>query len=97
MAPEGLRSSTLLRGPLDVTLVHLAVVPVLRFVLPEVRVAMVLHLAGEQRSCAAELWTVVLEPDALRVTMVWGTSQRIGRQPSDLSHVSVAAKGLRTP
>ena len=73
---------------------HLAVEPVLRFVLPEVRVRMELHLADELRPRAAELWTVLLEPDDLRVVMVWGATCRIGRRPSSLSHVVVVAEGL---
>ena len=94
VAPEGLRSSEPLRGSIGVKLVHLAVEPVLRFVLPEVRVRMELHLADELRPRAAELWTVLLEPDDLRVVMVWGATCRIGRRPSSLSHVVVVAEGL---
>jgi len=89
---EGLRSATPLRGELLVTLVHLALEPVLRFRLPGLRVGMDFFVEGEVEQHEAELWTVILEPDELRVVMVWGASCRIGKRPAGLSHVEITTE-----
>jgi len=94
VATDGLQSSAPLRGELDVTLVHLALEPVLRFRLPGAGVSMEFHVDGGLEVHAAELWTVLIEPDALRVVMVWGASCRIGKRPAALSHVEIATEGL---
>jgi hypothetical protein len=47
---------------------------------------------GELEARRAELWTVVLEPDEQRVSMVWGTRCRVGKQPSRLRHVVVSTE-----
>lgn len=94
VAPEGLCSPSPLRGPVLVELVHLAVEPALRFVLPDVRVRMEFHLADDIQPRTAGLWTVLLEPDELRAVMVWGASCRIGKRPSGLRHVVLVAEGL---
>lgn len=88
-ASSGLASAEPLRGELDVVLVHVARRPVLRFRLPGFGVRMAFHLAGERWVRRGELWTVVLEPDAQRVSMVWGARCRVGKQPSRLRHVVV--------
>lgn len=94
VAPQSLQSTEPLRGELDVTLVHLSVEPVLRFRLPNARVDMGFHLDGELVSRRADLWTVLLEPDPLRVVMVWGACCRTGKRPAALSHVDIVTEGL---
>ena len=94
VASEGLQSSAPMRGELGVTLVHLAVRPVLRFSLPEVRVGMDFHVEDGFVDRRAELWSVVIEPDELRVVMVWGASCPIGKRPAGLHQVDIEIEGL---
>ncbi|MEM9461142.1 MAG: DUF2169 domain-containing protein [Myxococcota bacterium] len=89
VAGEGLQSSAPMRGELGVTLVHLAVQPVLRFRLPGTRVGMDFHVEGDLVQRRAQLWTVVIEPDELRVMMVWGASCWIGKRPAGLHQVEL--------
>jgi len=93
VAGEGLQSRAPMRGELDVTLVHLAIEPVLRFRLPGIRVGMHFHIEDDLVERRADLWTVVLEPDELRVVMVWGASCRIGKRPAGLHQVDVEIEG----
>jgi hypothetical protein len=94
VASAGLGSREPLRGELEVTLVHLAIEPVLRFRLPGLRVCMAFHRGGELDEHCAELWTLVLEPDEQRVSMVWGARCRIGKCPSRLRHVVISTEDL---
>lgn len=82
-----------MRGELRVTLVHLAIEPVLRFRLPEIRVGMYFHIEDDLVEREADLWTVVIEPDELRVLMVWGASCRIGKRPAGLHQVDIEFEG----
>lgn len=91
---EGLSSTSPMRGELNVALVHLAVHPVLRFRLPAIRFGMEFKLAGRVEEREANLWTIIIEPDQMRVVMVWGASCRIGSRPSRLRHVGIMADGI---
>lgn len=91
VASSGLASAEPLRGELDVVLVHVARRrPVLRFRLPGFCVRMAFHLAGELQARRGELWTVVLEPDEQRVSMVWGARCRVGKELSRMGCVVVS-------
>lgn len=90
---DGLRSSKPLRGEVEVTLVHLTVDPVLRFRLPSIQVGMDFYLGSDLVQHEAELWTIVLEPDDLRVMMVWGANCRTGKRPASLGHVEITTEG----
>lgn len=85
VASPGLWSAVSLFGELAVELVHLAPTPVLRFRLPDVRVHVGFVLGGHVQERHAELWTIVLDPDERRVSMVWGARCRdiARRTPSD--------------
>lgn len=79
-ASPGLWSPVSLFGELDVELVRLSTTPVLRFRLPDIRVRVDFHLGGHLHERRAELWTIFLEPDERRVSMVWGARCRLERR-----------------
>lgn len=89
VASPGLGSAVSLFGELEVELVHVAAKAVLRFRLPDVRVEMDFNLAGRRHERRAELWTVVLEPDERRVSMVWGARCRIEQRRSPVDWIEI--------
>jgi len=96
VASPGLGSSVSLFGPLDVELVHLTPEPVLRFVLPEVRVRVDFHLAGFTHERRAELWTIVIEPDGGQVTMTWGARCRFEHRRRPTDHIEIRTEPVAT-
>jgi len=96
VASPGLGSQISLFGELDVELVHLAPEPVLRFVLPDVRVRVDFHLAGHVQERRAELWTVVIEPDDRRVTMTWGARCRLEHRRTPADRIEIRTDAMAT-
>lgn len=94
VASPGLWSPVSLFGELPVELVHLALKPVLRFRLPEVRLQADFQLGDHVQERSAELWMIVLEPDERRVSMVWGARCRDEHRPSAHDRVEIRADPL---
>lgn len=89
VASSGLWTPVTLFGELLVELVHLSATPVMRFRLPDVRVQMDFTLGGDLHQRRAELWTIVLEPDDRRVSMVWGARCRLDHRRSSLDRIEI--------
>lgn len=96
VASPGLFSPVTLFGELPVELLHLSPTPVLRFVLPDVRVHMSFQLGGQEQQRHAELWTIVLEPDERRVSMVWGARCRDNQRRTPQDRIEIRTDSLTT-
>jgi hypothetical protein len=94
VASPGLWSPVSLFGELDVELVRLSTTPVLRFRLPDVRVRVDFHLGGQLHERRAELWTIFLEPDERRVSMVWGARCRLEHRRAALDRIEIRTDPL---
>lgn len=51
---------------------------------------MAFHVGGERQVQRGELWTVVLEPDEQRVSMVWGARCWVGKEALRVGKVVVS-------
>ena len=96
VASPGLWSPVSLFGELPVELVHLTPTPVLCFMLPDVRVQVDFQLGGHVQERHAELWTIVLEPDERRVSMVWGARCRDEQRRSSHDCIEIRTEALTT-
>ena len=96
VASPGLWTPGTLCGELPVELVHVSTTPVMRFQLPDVRVQMSFRLGGDLHERRAELWTIVLEPDERRVSMVWGARCRLEHRRSPLDGIEIRTDTLTT-
>jgi hypothetical protein len=76
LAPPGLTVSQRLRGGEPVEVSGATADGVLRFVLPAAQIEVAFSLDRGTTSHPAELDTVVIEPDAARLTMVWRAAHR---------------------
>jgi len=73
-APPDQRVSGHLRGGEPVVLMNLAPEPLMRFSLPRVRLGFSTRIDGGSTPHRANLHTVILEPEARRLIMVWHTA-----------------------
>lgn len=96
VASSGLWTPGTLCGELPVELVHVSATPVMRFRLPDVRVQMSFQLGSAVHERRAELWTIFLEPDERRVSMVWGARCRLEHRRSPLDGIEIRTDTLTT-
>lgn len=94
LAPTGLVAQGHLQGGEPVELINLAPSPTLRLALPRLTPRLRVELAGGQEQPAARLETVVLEPDAGRVCLVWRGALPCDKQPLKLGRVEITAQGV---
>jgi hypothetical protein len=73
-APADQRPGSYLQGGEAVELKHLNTVGLLRFSLPRLRLTCVSHFGPKQREHGCVLVTVLMEPEAHRLLMVWQSS-----------------------
>jgi hypothetical protein len=65
----------------------------LAFRLPDLGVLLTLHVGRTVETFRADLWTVLFEPDAHRLCLVWGHAFSVGKQPSRVRAIEVDADG----
>jgi len=76
-----------LKGGEPVQLKHVSKSEWIEFKLPEYRINMMFRLGGESVTKAAELYTIVFEPEEDRFSMTWGVSIPVGNQPSKMKYM----------
>ena len=95
-APQGQQHIPHLRGGTPIELVNLTPGGVLRFTLPKIylafRTRFVLRRGEHRHEHRAKLHTIVLEPDHLRVLMVWHTSVPCHCHADDLDDTTISEK-----
>jgi hypothetical protein len=87
-APPDQTTATHLHGGEPVELLHLAPEP-LRFTLPVVTWTVRAHLGGDELPLAPELETVMIEPDADRLCLLWRAAAVVDRRALELDEVTV--------
>ncbi len=87
-APPDQTTATHLHGGEPVELLHLAPEP-LRFTLPVVAWTVRAHLGGDELPLAPELETVMIEPDADRLCLLWRAAAVVDRRALELDEVTV--------
>jgi hypothetical protein len=93
-AAAGLTYDGFLRGDEPVELFNVSPHGPLRFRLPGIAIWMDALLRGRVSRRKGEIWTVILEPDRQRFSVVWGCSIEVGAQPSRLTEVVVSSSWL---
>lgn len=101
VAAPGLTAEGFLRGRAEVELVNLTPGPDVQaggatrraFELPIAEVAMAFRIGDATTRHRAELWTVLLEPDRGIVTLAWGCTVPVGKQPALAYEVAVTVDG----
>jgi hypothetical protein len=90
IAPTGLASPTFLQGGEPVVLQGVNPDGVVQFRLPSVRLRVEFHLDGSPNVRAANLDTVVIEPEERRFSLVWRASLPTDKKTLRVSHANVA-------
>jgi hypothetical protein len=93
-APADQRPPRHLRGGEAAELVNLTPNGLLRFTLPKVWLTFTTWVRRRQEEHRAKLATVLLEPEAMRLTMVWQTSLVVG--PRDVDHLDSTLIGEKS-
>ncbi|TQF13243.1 DUF2169 domain-containing protein [Myxococcus llanfairpwllgwyngyllgogerychwyrndrobwllllantysiliogogogochensis] len=91
-APEDQQTAEPLRGGEPVALLNLTTDGELRFTLPRVWLTFRTRLGREDVEHRARMHTVILEPDARRVVIVWGTSLRCHGREHQLERTVIREK-----
>jgi hypothetical protein len=93
-ASPGLVCDGFLVGDEPVELINLSPRGPLRFRLPGIAIWIDALLRGQISRRKAEIWTVILEPEHNRYSVVWGCSIEVGSQPSRLTEITVSSSWL---
>lgn len=93
VAPPGLAATEFLRTRVPVELTNVAGVERLAFELPIPDVRLAFRIGDRVTEQAARLWTVLLEPDAGRCVLSWGSTFAVGKQPSRAYAVELTVDG----
>ncbi len=94
-AHQDLVSPSYLRGGEPVELVNASPEGTLRFALPAVELDVVARLAGAEHRVAVNLETLLLEPDANRLSMLWRGALPCDKQALHLESVMFQVKRLQ--
>jgi hypothetical protein len=92
-APADLVAPGFLVGNEMAELVNVSDAGRIAFRLPDLGVRLTVHGARGVETHHTDLWTVLFEPDAHRVSLVWGRAFSAGNQPARLRAVEVDAEG----
>ncbi|MDC0717877.1 DUF2169 family type VI secretion system accessory protein [Nannocystis bainbridge] len=95
VAPEVLRAPGYLRGGEAVRLENAAVEGPLRCLLPICRFFIEVRIAGDRRTLRPELETVLIEPDARRLCMVWRAATSCDKRVLQIERATLWLEELR--
>jgi hypothetical protein len=93
-ASSGLVCDGFLVGDEPVELLNLSPHGPLSFRLPGIAIWMDALLRGQRLRYQGRIWTVILEPELARFSVVWGCSIEVGAQPSRLTEIVVSSTWL---
>ena len=91
-APPDQRPARLLMGGEHIELIHLTPHECVRFALPRVHLGFSTHIDGRVEEHRPRLSSVVIEPDAWRLMLVWTTALACGNDVDYLEHTIVREK-----